>query len=93
MKQRKSLYLFFKEVINNAAKHSRAKKIVISIFREEHHFEMNIRDDGEGFDANQSFNGNGMSTLKRRVEELNGYFYIQSRMNEGTMGDLKFKIT
>ena len=32
MKQRKNLYLFFKEAINNAAKHSDAKKISVSYF-------------------------------------------------------------
>lgn len=93
MKQRKNLYLFFKEVINNAAKHSGAKRVSVCMFKKEHYVEMIIRDDGKGFDINQTFNGNGMSTLKKRAEELNGYFRIQSRLNEGTVVELKFKIT
>lgn len=93
MKQRKNLYLFFKEVINNAAKHSGAKRVSVCMSKKEHYVEMIIRDDGKGFDTNQTFNGNGMSTLKKRTEELSGYFKIQSHLNEGTVVELKFKIT
>ena len=93
MKQRKNLYLFFKEAVNNAAKHSDAKKISIQIFNRDHHVEMIIKDDGKGFDTSQTFNGNGMSTLKKRMDELSGYFKIHSQKNEGTMVLLKFRIT
>ncbi len=93
MKQRKNLYLFFKEAINNAAKHSDAKKISVHIFQKDHHVEMIIKDDGKGFDTSQTFHGNGMSTLKKRIEELSGYFKIHSQINEGTVVELKFKIT
>jgi two-component system sensor histidine kinase UhpB len=93
MKQRKNLYLFFKEAINNAAKHSDARKISVHIFQNDHHVEMIIRDDGKGFDTSQTFHGNGMSTLKKRIEELRGYLKIQSQLNEGTVVALKFKIT
>ena len=93
IKQRKNLYLFFKEAVNNAAKHSDAKRISIRIFQSDHHIEMIIKDDGKGFDTSQTFHGNGMSTLKKRIEELRGYFKIHSRINEGTVVELKFKIT
>jgi len=93
IKQRKNLYMFFKEAVNNAAKHSDAKKISIQIFDRNHHVEMIIKDDGKGFDTNQMFHGNGMSTLKKRMEELSGYFKIHSQINEGTVVLLKFKIT
>jgi two-component system sensor histidine kinase UhpB len=93
MKQRKNLYLFFKEVINNAAKHSDAKKISVHIFPKGHHVEMIIKDNGKGFDTSQTFHGNGMSTLKKRADELQGYFNIQSQIKEGTVVELKFKIT
>ena len=54
---------------------------------------MTIRDDGRGFDTTQPFNGNGMSTLKKRAEELNADFSITSHITEGTIVQLKFKIT
>ena len=93
MKQRKNFYLFFKEVINNAAKYSDAKKVSVTISRKDHQVEMNISDNGKGFDTTKTYSGNGMNTLKKRGEELNGCFKIQSHLNEGTVVRLKFKIT
>lgn len=93
MKQRKNLYLFFKEAINNAAKHSDARTIFVHIFQKDHDVEMIIRDNGKGFDTRQAFHGNGMSSLKKRADELGGYFTIQSTINEGTVVELKFRIS
>ena len=90
MKQRKSLYLFFKEAINNAAKHSDAKNVMVNIFQKGSDIEMTIKDDGKGFDATQPSYGNGMTTLRKRVEDLRGHFNIQSQKNEGTVLTLKF---
>ena len=92
MEQRKNFYLFFKEVINNAAKYADAKKVSVCIGQKDHFVELNIRDDGKGFDTNKIFSGNGMNTLKKRAAELNGDFKINSKINEGTSVQLKFKI-
>jgi signal transduction histidine kinase len=54
---------------------------------------MNIRDNGKGFDTGKPASGNGMYTLTKRGAELSGYFNIESRVNEGTAIQLKFKIT
>lgn len=93
MGQRKNLYLFFKEAINNAAKYSEAKKVSVSISQRDRQVEMNIIDDGKGFDTAKIFGGNGMSTLKKRGAELCADFKIQSLLKEGTVVKLKFKIT
>ena len=93
MEQRKNFYLFFKEAINNAAKYADARKVSVCIAQKDHHVEMNISDDGKGFDTDEIFTGNGMSSLKKRAAELNGEFKITSQINEGTAVQLKFKIT
>jgi two-component system sensor histidine kinase UhpB len=93
MKQRKNLYLFFKEVINNAAKYSDAKKVTVNIDQKDHQVELNIRDDGKGFDVAKLSGGNGMSTLKKRAGELYADFKIHSLLREGTSVKLLFKIT
>ncbi len=93
MKQRKNLYLFFKEAINNSAKYSEAEKVFVRITKQDRHVEMTITDNGKGFDATGVFNGNGMNTFKKRAEELNAEFKITSPVNEGTNVQLKFKIT
>ena len=93
MKQRKNLYLFFKEAINNAAKYSGAEKIWVHIYKKNHDVEMNITDNGKGFDTSGVFDGNGMTTFKKRAEELSADFNITSHLNQGTFVQLKFKIT
>lgn len=93
MKQRKNFYLFFKEVINNAAKYSDAKKVAVNISKKNQHVELNICDNGKGFDVTKIYSGNGMNTLKKRGEELNGNVNIQSNPNEGTTILLTFKIS
>ncbi len=93
MKQRKNLYLFFKEAINNAAKHSYANKICINILKKDAQVEMLIADNGNGFDTKETYNGNGINSLKKRAEELNAVYKITSLANEGTTLHLKFRIT
>jgi two-component system sensor histidine kinase UhpB len=93
MEKRKNFYLFFKEVINNIAKYADAKKVSVCINQKDHSVEMDIRDDGKGFDTSKIFNGNGMGSLKKRATELNGDFKITSCINQGTDVRLKFKIT
>ena len=93
MEQRKNFYLFFKEIINNAAKYSDAKKVSVSILQKDHHIEINISDDGKGFDTAKEYNANGMYTLKKRAADLQGDFKIRSAIQQGTTITLKFKIT
>ena len=93
MEQRKNLYLIFKEAINNAAKYSCAKKIWVNITQKNNYAEMNIRDNGKGFDTNKIFNGNGMNSLRKRAAELGADFKISSDLNDGTDVRLRFKIT
>jgi signal transduction histidine kinase len=93
MKQRKNLYLFFKEAINNAARHSRANRIVVNIFKKDNQVEMNIIDDGNGFNPQTCTTGNGMTTLKKRAEDLNARYNIFSQSNKGTSLQLFFRIT
>jgi signal transduction histidine kinase len=93
MRQRKNLYLFFKESINNATKYSNAGTISVDIARKDHHIEMSIADDGKGFDASAVLAGNGLNSLKKRAEELRAKYTIQPQMNKGTTIRLKFKIS
>lgn len=93
MEQRKNLYLFFKEVVNNAVKHSQAGKVMVSITSDRNNMDMRISDNGVGFDTSRSSNGNGLYSLQRRANELNASLKIISRLKEGTTVQLSFKIT
>jgi signal transduction histidine kinase len=92
MTQRRSFYLFFKEVVNNAAKHSNAKNVRINIDHKQDFVELHVSDDGDGFETSTVSGGNGMESLRRRVAELKGDFKIISQANCGTTVWLKFRI-
>lgn len=92
MRQRKNIYLFFKEAINNAAKYSGAGTIDVNITRKDHHIELSISDDGKGFDLSSTPCGNGLNSLKKRAEELQAKYHIHSQPGIGTTIRLKFRI-
>lgn len=89
---RRNLYLIFKELMHNIAKHSGAKRVNISITEKENGFEMVVADDGVGFDTEQKPSGHGLDNLRRRVEKLGGEIWINSRPGEGTRVSLRLQV-
>jgi ligand-binding sensor domain-containing protein/two-component sensor histidine kinase len=78
MPQRKNLYLLFKEVINNAAKYSRATNVYIRLHTEHKCIKLSVKDDGTGFDINKVQPGNGIKNIYRRSLLLNGKVAMES---------------
>ena len=88
---RKNIVLITKEAINNAAKYSKAKFVLISIQVVEKMLIINVSDNGTGFEHDNK-NGNGLINMKKRTKELNGIFQIISTKNEGTQIEAKIPI-
>lgn len=99
MDKRKNFYLIFKEAINNALKYSGCKHLEISVTQQNHTIELNITDDGVGFDmdkiniaASKSLSGNGLKNMQRRAREMGAIFNITSVPDNGTSLNLYFNI-
>lgn len=92
MNRRKNLYLFYKEAFINAIKYAKAKNIWIRIRMEHHRFNLEIEDDGMGFDTNQRSDGNGLHNLKLRAKELQAEYHLRSTPGQGTLIQLSFPI-
>ncbi len=92
MEQRKKIYLFFKEAINNAAKHSRASQVEADMQIKNGTVTLSIADNGVGFVATDKNNGNGLSNFGRRALELGGKTTTHSEPGRGTRIELFFKI-
>jgi len=88
---RKSLYLIFKEATNNLVKYSGADKAVFNIRGEKNNLIMLIKDNGKGFDLQQSTTGNGLKNMKKRAEEIGAHFMIDSKPS-GTTIELKVAV-
>jgi PAS domain S-box-containing protein len=75
-------YFVASEALANAAKHSEASRIDLSLAQRDGSLVLSVRDDGTG-GADPS-RGSGLSGLTDRVEALGGVIRVSSRPGEGT---------
>jgi signal transduction histidine kinase len=91
---RHSLFLAFKEALNNVAKHAKADEVVVAIVVQEKSFTLGLQDDGCGFDPAApaqptggllvASHGNGLKNMQRRLAALGGECRIVSATGRGT---------
>lgn len=74
------------EFIQNSIKHSQCRNIFISLNTSEKSlWELNIHDDGIGFDRSSiTSNGIGLTNMKNRAEIIGAQFSLESEKNKGT---------
>jgi signal transduction histidine kinase len=82
MEQRRNLYLVYKEVLHNIAKHAQASKVSIQIRYLEGNLQITVSDNGQGFDPAAQTDGNGLINFQKRAKE--GGFTLQVRSEAGT---------
>lgn len=87
------LYLIFKEIVNNAVKHSNATAIQIDFQLNGKNFGFSIRDNGSGFDLNAPVRGNGILNLQSRAKEIGALILISTSPGEGTHIELTTQLT
>jgi signal transduction histidine kinase/sugar lactone lactonase YvrE len=94
---RHNLFLAFEESLNNALKHGRASRIRVHMRAEPRLFEIQIEDNGCGFDAEAILSadqnsgvlagrriGNGLRNIQQRLAEPGGSCTIRSTPGQGT---------
>jgi signal transduction histidine kinase len=85
-KQAINTYRILQEIVNNAIKHARAATIIVAIKQTQKQLEIQISDNGIGFDyeakKKKSF---GLTNIQNRIQELKGYFQVQSTPEKGTI--------
>jgi len=92
MEHRQHIYLIMKEAINNLIKYSDCSDAEISVSYQSHIMRIIIKDNGKGYDAQKSFYGNGLISMKKRAEAINANIEILSTLNKGTELILSVKI-
>ena len=80
---RRQLYLVFKEGIHNIGKHSDAKRATLRLWFQDGCVYGELTDDGRGI-APGSKHGNGIPSMRARVEQLAGNFEISTTAGGGT---------
>ncbi|HWQ91271.1 MAG TPA: two-component regulator propeller domain-containing protein [Clostridia bacterium] len=99
---RHNLFLALKEALNNAVKHAHATEVRIQLELQPRQFVLSIIDNGCGFtpenpavgqDSARSLPGNGLSNIRRRLEEIGGASEWQSAPGDGTRVKLAVRIS
>ncbi len=82
-----NLFRIFQEAVSNAAKHSGASKVNVSLRHSPPRIVLEIRDNGCGFDYQQARSvrsGMGLSIMAERMKMLGGKMEVASLRDLGT---------
>jgi signal transduction histidine kinase len=82
---RREVFLIFKEALHNITRHAHAARVEIVLSIARHHLELIVQDDGCGFDAASTRDGQGLRSMARRAEGLGGTLAVTS--SPGTARD------
>jgi signal transduction histidine kinase len=93
VENRRNIYLFCKEAINNAVKYSNATLLELTVKEVNGKLEFSVSDNGKGFDAVMVRRGNGLENMQKRADDIGAKLILQSKENEGASVCLQCKIT
>ncbi len=79
-----TLYRLSEEALNNALKHAAATAVTVSLRQSNNQIQLEIRDDGRGFDPAAIQPGFGLTHLRERAAQFGGCLEINSTPGEGT---------
>lgn len=78
------VYRVIQEALNNAARHSGAKDVSVRLSYEDRQLEVEVQDNGRGFDVNVSRQGIGLVGMRERADLVNGRVEFTSGLGAGT---------
>lgn len=93
LEERKDLYMIFKEAINNAVKYSEATEISINLTVQNNVLQLQVTDNGKGFNSENNYSGNGLRNMNSRALAMLATLTIHSIQNAGTTILLRKSIT
>jgi signal transduction histidine kinase len=80
------------EALTNAAKHSRAERVVVSLRRSDDLLLLSVHDDGDGVVAPISASGRGIRNMRARADQLGGTLTVEQEEGQGTRVVLAFPL-
>jgi signal transduction histidine kinase len=89
---RRTVFLIFKEAVNNIVRHSDCARADIELRVEGSLLVLTFSDDGKGFDASRRTAGNGLASMRGRAAAMGGGVEIESRKPAGTLVTVRLPI-
>jgi len=84
---RQQIWLIFKEMVTNTARHSGAAHATVSLRYFNNAIHMKVADNGKGFNPDEVKQGNGIKNIKKRAEHIEAQLNVKSNDN-GTVWKL-----
>lgn len=79
-----AMYFAANEAMTNAVKHGESSNVHITLSTSEEMLNLQVTDNGAGFDPEGPHEGTGLINIRDRVEALGGEMHIHSSMGRGT---------
>lgn len=77
-------YRIVQEALTNITRHANARRVSLSVNRENESLVMELEDDGKGFAPDKFASGYGLAGMRERVEGLGGSFSLTTAPEKGT---------
>jgi len=88
--QRKNIWLIFREILTNIARHADPESVNIFFGIEGGKLNIRIEDDGTGFESEASVeNGYGVKNIRDRAGQIKGSAFLESIAGEGTTWEIR----
>ena len=80
-----TVYRVVQESLTNISKYAQAKEVIVTLHAYENHIELEVRDNGRGFNVEERLNAShGFAGMRHRVEALRGTLTVSSTEGSGT---------
>lgn len=87
-----TIFRIIQEQLKNILSHSQAKRVDINLQAGENEILLIVRDDGKGFNTQQTSKGIGISNIHKRVKYYNGTVSIQSSPGKGCVLEIRLPV-
>jgi signal transduction histidine kinase len=81
---RRQVFLIFKEAVHNAVRHSGCTEVEVEIGVRNRRLVLRVADNGRGFDAGETADGHGVTSMRARARDMRGSLEIRSAPVHGT---------
>ena len=86
------IYRIIQELMNNILKYADSNHVTIQILKLKNEVNVQVEDDGIGFNTNEQSRGMGLQNIKSRVSSLGGKIDIDSVIGRGTYVNIEIPI-
>lgn len=86
------LFRIIQELINNTIKHSQAQNAVIRFSRHDHELQIEVSDDGIGYDGDLNEGNQGLYSIGQRLKSIGGNFKFVRKNDRGMQAIAELKV-